>query len=355
MPRYKKQYKVIGLMSGSSFDGLDIALCHFSLTNSHWEFWIENAGTIAYSTEWVKTLKSAENPDSNFKEISKSYGRYIGEEVNEFILTHSIEEVDFIASHGHTLFHEPSKKITVQAGEGAVIFQETQIPTISNFREQDVILGGQGAPLVPIGDLYLFSGYNVCVNLGGFANVSLKLNNSIKAWDICPVNYVLNKLTQEIGFNYDNNGDIAASNEVNAQLLNKLNDLYYYKTSPPKSLAREWVFAEIWPILNNSTCSIEQKIATITEHSAIQIARSIPNNSTALFTGGGTFNSYLMSRIAFHNPFIEITIPNNKIIEFKEALIFAFLGTLRMRGEINILASVTGATKDHSSGDIFTK
>ena len=157
MPRYKKQYKVIGLMSGTSFDGLDIALCHFSLTNSHWEFWIENAGTIAYSTEWVKTLKSAENPDSNFKEISKSYGRYIGEEVNEFILTHSIEEVDFIASHGHTLFHEPSKKITVQAGEGAVIFQETQIPTISNFREQDVILGGQGAPLVPIGDLYLFS------------------------------------------------------------------------------------------------------------------------------------------------------------------------------------------------------
>ena len=354
MTSYKKEYKVIGLMSGTSFDGLDIALCHFILEKNQWSFQIEKAETIAYSIEWIKTLQDAEKPNSNYQEISRKYGLYIGEEVNLFIKRFAITGIDLIASHGHTLFHEPAKKLSFQAGDGDSIFNKTSITTVSNFRQQDVLLGGQGAPLVPIGDLLLFKKHTVCVNLGGFANISLKANNTITAWDICPVNYILNNLTLKIGLEYDDKGKIAALNTIDEELLQQLNDLSYYNSKPPKSLSREWVFTEVWPLLNNSSYSIEQKIATIAEHAAIQIAQSIPKNSTALFTGGGTFNTHLMNRIKLHNDSLEITVPEKKIIEFKEALIFAFLGTLRIRDENNVLASVTGAIKDHSSGEIFS-
>ena len=350
----QKAYKVIGIMSGTSFDGLDIAFCSFFLKNNEWTFEIENAETISYSSEWLATLKAAENPNSNYQEISRDYGNYIGDQVNSFLTKHTITGIDLIASHGHTLFHDPAKKLSFQAGDGESIFSKTHIKTISNFRQQDVLLGGQGAPLVPIGDLHLFKNHTVCVNLGGFTNISLKANNTITAWDICPVNYVLNNLTRKIGLEYDDKGKVAASNKIDKPLLKKLNDLSYYNAQPPKSLAREWASAEIWPILNNSDSNTAVKIATVTEHAATQIAKAIPANSAALFTGGGTFNSYLMDRIKFYNPTIQITIPDKRIIEFKEALIFAFLGTLRLRNETNVLSSVTGAIKNHSSGDIHS-
>ena len=355
MSGLQKTYNVLGIMSGTSFDGLDLAFCTFYLDNSEWTFQIRIAETISYSKKWVDTLKSAETADSNHKAISESFGSYIGKAVNSFMKKHAILDLDLISSHGHTLFHDPAKKISFQAGEGQSIFNETKVTVVSNFRQQDIQLGGQGAPLVPIGDLFLFKNQPVCINLGGFANISIKIGTEIKAWDICPVNYVLNHLTRSIGFDYDDKGKIAASNKVNSSLLRQLNALSYYDKQPPKSLSREWVYAKVWPIIDSVNYSSSIKIATITEHAAIQIAKAIPSNTNALFTGGGTFNDHLISRIKHHCNAVQIDIPNRKIIEYKEALIFGFLGVLRIRGEINILSAVTGASKNHSSGDIIAR
>ncbi len=339
-------------MSGTSFDGIDLALCSFELKNDLWDFKIEKAETIPYSDEWKRKLKEAEQHQDTY-EIDHNYGEYIGKVIRNVFDSNTLRQVDLIASHGHTIFHEPDNGITVQIGSGKSIKNTTGITTISNFRQQDVHLGGQGAPLVPIGDLLIFKDYEYCVNIGGFANLSHKQNGSITAWDICPVNYVLNALTAKLGSPYDKDGRIAEGGSVNSRLLNTLNQLDYYTSPPPKSLAREWVEQNIFPLLSNSSISTEYYIATFTEHAAIQIMKNLKGNGKALFTGGGSYNSYLLERIKAHNPTIQIELPSSELIEFKEALIFAFLGVLRWRNETNTLASVTGAKYDHSAGDIY--
>ena len=343
---------VIGLMSGTSLDGIDLVYVQFN-KNDYKNFSILEAETIPYTDEWKNKLKSAiDFSKEDLKVLDVEYGQLLGKEINSFIEVNNIKNIDFIASHGHTILHQPENGITLQIGNGKVILEIINQKVICDFRTQDVNLGGQGAPLVPIGDELLFSNFDYCVNLGGFANVSFKQNNKRIAFDICPVNIVLNHYVSKLGFEYDNEGKIASSGKINSELLEKLNTLGFYKKSAPKSLGLEWVQQEIFPLIDRLENDIPTILRTFVEHSAIQIGTIIKQNKSVLITGGGVFNSFLMERIEFYSN-QKIKIQSNKLINYKEALIFAFLGLLRVDNQVNCLKSVTGASKDHSSGVIF--
>lgn len=352
-----KTWHVIGVMSGTSLDGVDLVYVKF-LFNKAYSFEILEKKAINYSQKWKKTLQDAFHySGEKLTKLHVDYGEFLGELIREFMHEKSIKKVDFIASHGHTIFHQPKQNYTLQIGSGAQIAALTKIKTICDFRVQDVAFGGQGAPLVPIGDQLLFSNYDFCLNLGGFANVSFEKNNQRLAFDICPVNIVLNHYTRKVDLEFDDKGQLAASGEVNVELFKKLNSLAFYNAEQPKSLGYEFVLKTILPMIDQFNLNLKDILCTFVEHSALQIAKTlntniIHKNATVLVTGGGTFNNYLIERIGVHsNP--KITIPTNEIITFKEALIFAFLGVLKDENQPNCLASVTGASKDHSSGIIF--
>ena len=346
-------YLVLGIMSGTSLDGLDIALCEFSFNNK-WSFKIIKAETLQYSDLWKEHLSDANKLSGiDLLKLHKEFGQFIGTYVNTF-LNDTNQKIDFIASHGHTVFHQPDKQITLQIGDGAEIAARTNITTISDFRSLDVALSGQGAPLVPIGDELLFSEYDYCLNIGGFANISFKENNKRLAYDVCPANIILNLLAQKLNNPYDKDGKLGQSGNISPELLKKLNNINYYQLPYPKSLGKEWLDNVFTPILNATNIPILDKITTIYEHIAEQISKSFHKNSptSVLITGGGAYNQYLIERIK-QKTNTQILIPKPQIIEFKEALIFAFLGVLRFNKQINCLSSVTGAKKDSSGGTIY--
>jgi anhydro-N-acetylmuramic acid kinase len=357
-PLSANNIKVVGLMSGTSLDGLDLVAAEFRKTNEKWHFHIEAAETIEYSNEWKTRLKNApEFSGLELIQLHTEYGRFLGSETKRFFTENNFEP-DLIASHGHTIFHQPEKGFTFQAGSGFEIATVTGITTVADFRSGDVALGGQGAPLVPVGDRLLFSEYEYCLNLGGFANISFEKNGKQIAFDICPVNIILNHFAEKQGFSFDKNGELGRKGKVNTELLNKLNQLDFYRAEPPKSLGREWVEQVFMPVLNDFEISDEDKLRTVYEHIAKQIAGRGEGKGTdkgggkMLVTGGGAFNAFLIELISGKTP-IELVIPANEIVNFKEALIFAFLGVLKVRGEINCLASVTGAKCDSSVGIMY--
>ena len=344
-----KTYFAIGLMSGTSLDGLDICYAKFqNITN--WEFEILKTETIPYSPEWKNRLQNAILLSAeDLLALDKEYGFYLGEKTQEFISKNNIVDLDFIASHGHTVFHQPQRKFTLQIGDGRAIKLTTKKPVIYDFRSQDVLMGGNGAPLVPIGDELLFSQYDACLNLGGFSNISLQKNHQRIAFDISPVNVVLNYFAGKLGKNYDENGDFARNGAINFKILEQLNALTFYQKPAPKSLGVEFVNSEIFPLLKDEIP--ENIIATFTEHIAEQIAKVFNDNQlkTVLVTGGGTFNTYLLDKIREKSQ-TELIVPDENIINFKEALIFAFMGVLRLRNEINVLCPATGSSENHCSG-----
>ena len=344
-----KTYFAIGLMSGTSLDGLDI--CYAKFQNiATWEFEILKTETIPYSIKWKNRLQNAILLSAeDLLALDKEYGFYLGEKTQEFISKNNITDLDFIASHGHTVFHQPQRKFTLQIGDGRAIKLTTKKPVIYDFRSQDVLMGGNGAPLVPIGDELLFSQYDACLNLGGFSNISLQKNHQRIAFDISPVNVVLNYFAEKLGKNYDENGDFARNGAINFKILEELNALTFYQKSAPKSLGVEFVNSEIFPLLKDEIP--ENIIATFTEHIAEQIAKVFNDNQlkTVLVTGGGTFNTYLLEKIRGKSQ-TELIVPDENIINFKEALIFAFMGVLRLRNEINVLCSATGSSENHCSG-----
>ncbi len=343
---------VIGAMSGTSLDGLDLAACEFELIGGRWIFNIVEAETLPYSGEWINNLKNGQTfTGEEFLLLHNLYGKYLGKKIAEFLSKYKLSP-QLIASHGHTLFHQPEKAFTFQIGNGAEIFAETGIQVVADFRTTDVALGGQGAPLVPVGDRLLFADYDYCLNLGGFANVSYDDAGRRIAFDNCPINFVLNVFANKKGLPFDNSGDLGRSGQLNKSLLTQLNQLDYYKMEAPKSLGREWVENTFNRVVGSYSISDIDKMRTVYEHAAIQIAKVFTPQSKVLITGGGAFNTFLIERIAYYSK-AELVIPENKLINFKEALIFAFLGMLRSRGEINCLASVTGAKRDSSSGIIF--
>ena len=346
-------FHALGLMSGTSLDGLDI--CHASFEKDEygkWNFQILQAFTFPYSETWENKLRNAIHLSAEaIFELNAEYGFYLGEKVQEFIKKYSLSNIDFISSHGHTVFHQPQKKLTVQIGDGRAIKLLTNIPVIYDFRSQDVLMGGNGAPLVPIGDELLFSEFDACLNIGGFSNISFKENGKRIAFDICPVNIVLNDFAKQSGKEYDENGDLARNGIINDELLSALNSIEYYQQDPPRSLGMEWVSKNILPKFENENPATI--LATFIEHAAIQISNIFNQYQIkkVLFTGGGTYNSFLVERIKTKTE-TEIIIPEKELIDFKEALIFAFMGVLRMTNENNVLSSATGSSRDHCSGII---
>jgi len=353
----KENYNVIGLMSGTSLDGLDMVFATFFYsTDNQWIFEIKAAKTVAYSLALKKQLVNSKQLSGlDLMLLNNKLGDFFGEEVNQFIVENAITKnnIDFVASHGHTVFHQPEQHLTTQIGSGAVLAATTGLTTISDFRTVDVALGGHGAPLVPIGDKLLFSDYHYCLNIGGIANVSFEHNNQRLAFDVCPANLVLNKLANEQGKQFDDGGEMARSGMVNEWLFHQLNALPFYRQQPPKSLGAEWVEANVLPLFNSSDIPTEDKLCTMVEHIANQLSLIFKEkNKSVLVTGGGAFNKFLMERINNYSA-NTIIVPEKRLVEFKEALIFAFLGVLRFRNELNCLASVTGAKKDSIGGSVF--
>jgi len=340
-------YRVAGIMSGTSLDGLDIAFVEFKKINQEWNFKIIKAITYEYSDKWRKLLQNAsELSGFELTKLDLTYGKFIADKINEFIP----EKFDLIASHGHTVFHDPQKGMTLQIGNGLVISNITQTITVADFRSKDVINGGQGAPLVPVGDELLFSNYGACLNLGGFSNISFKLNNLRIAFDICPVNIILNELCPP----FDKNGEQGRRGNVSSSLLSELNDIEYYQRSFPKSLGREWMNDNLFKIIHQSKIKDPDILRTIYEHIAIQISNVIRNYNIkdVLITGGGAYNTFLIERIR-ENTNVKLIFPENQVIDYKEAIIFALLGLLKTQAMINCYASVTGAVKDSSIGVIY--
>lgn len=349
-----ESYNVLGVMSGTSLDGVDLAEIQLTYSGSKWQYSIGHAQTIPYSTEWIKRLQNAiDYTKTQLEQLNLDYTDLLGSIIKQFLNSNEFRP-DAVCSHGHTILHKPYLGITLQIGNLPHIAKLAGCKVVCNFRVQDVYLGGQGAPLVPIGDRLLFSDYNYCLNLGGFSNISFEENGKRIAYDISPVNTVLNFYASTLGHEYDDGGKIAANATCNRKLLDELNSLKFYRTSYPKSLGFEFVKDTVLPLIEKHSISAEDKICTFTYHIAQQIANNIKGkNKSLLITGGGAYNNFLVDVLKNLLHTTKIKIPDNKTIEYKEALIFALLGVLKMRNENNVLASVTGAAHDHCSGFLY--
>jgi anhydro-N-acetylmuramic acid kinase len=352
---FKEKYTTIGVMSGTSLDGVDLAHIVFTVKNNKWDFEILESETISYPNDWLNKLKIAVDfSEAQLEKLNQDYTLLLATVISSFIEKYDMKNLNAVCSHGHTILHQPQNGFTLQIGnlpEIATLINQT---VVCDFRIQDVQLGGQGAPLVPIGDRILFSEYDYCMNLGGFSNISFEKDKERIAFDISAVNTVLNFYANQLGLHYDDKGTISKTGICNDDLLSELNALDFYQKKYPKSLGFEFVKETILPLIESYTIPLEDKLNTFTEHVALQIAFALPKKNGSLFiTGGGAYNDFLIERIQYHLPEMKIIIPSAKILEFKEALIFALLGVLKLRGEINVLSSVTGAKSDHSSGIIY--
>ena len=339
-------------MSGTSIDGLDLVYVYFE-KKEKWTYKIENSITYSYSKEWSQKLKTSVSlSNSDLVALDQNFTLLLSKKILKFINEFSIKDVDAISSHGHTVFHDPKNNFTYQIGNLPEILKQIGHKVICNFRQQDVKLGGQGAPLVPVGEKYLFSEYDSCVNLGGFANISKTLNEKLIAYDICPVNTVLNYLSNKINLDFDKDGEMSKSGKLIEDLYIKLNELEYFNRNYPKSLGIEWVNSTIMPLLNQYPSQVEDLLHTYSRHIAEQVSNNIKNEKNVLVTGGGAKNKFLIDLInkKLNN---NVVIPDDTLIDYKEAIIFGFLGVLRLLNIDNCYSSVTGSSKDHCSGDIF--
>ena len=353
IPNYKmKETTAIGLMSGSSLDGLDLALVRFQKEDNKYRFQILEAETLPYPKQWKALLSEAfHKQPEDLVQLDKDYGKYLGEQVLAFANKHNAQP-DFVASHGHTIFHRPEEHYTLQIGDGQELANTCGFTVVNDFRSEDVSKGGQGAPLVPIGDKLLFSDYEICLNIGGIANLSYDEDGKRIAYDLCIANQALNYLANMNGLDYDRDGELARSGEVDITLLKQLNRHPFYGQFPPKSLGREFFEANQKDLLQG--LSVPDMLATFVEHIALQIALPISflPKGKILCTGGGARNKFLIERLQARTKH-EAVVPEKQIIDYKEALVFAFLGLLRMEGKTNVLASVTGAESDCCSGKVW--
>ncbi|MDC0637186.1 anhydro-N-acetylmuramic acid kinase [Flavobacteriaceae bacterium] len=349
----KAYYRIVGVMSGTSLDGIDLAHCEFFVQDGRWTFEIAQAETIPYEHQWQRDLARAHRQPSNAVDLLDiAYTKLLGETVQDFLLRHEILQLDAVCSHGHTVFHQPQKGLTRQIGNRSELAKIIGFPVVCDFRVQDVAMGGQGAPLVPIGDRFLFSNYAACLNIGGFANASIHHEIKTEAFDIAPANIILNHWANALGGAYDDRGYWASQGCVKQDLLQTLNDLPFYARSGPKSLGREWSEQFIYPLFTDFPYDPQDWLATYCAHLADQICRSLEGQRDVLVTGGGAFNKHLMTCLDRQQPNTYVT-PEHKTIAYKEALIFGLLGVLRLREENNCLAYVTGAREDHCSGRLF--
>jgi anhydro-N-acetylmuramic acid kinase len=366
-------YRAIGLMSGSSLDGLDIVFAELQENAGKWQYEIIAAECEEYALEWKERLQSATGLNArDYQLLHVEYGHYLGQAVNRFIDKNNLHfKVGLVASHGHTTFHMPGKKLTAQLGDGAAIAAQTGLPVVSDLRAMDVAFGGQGAPIVPIGEKLLFPGFEFYLNLGGIANISFNLEGKYIAYDVCPANKVLNLICKTVGKEYDDKGQMAAIGNVHPELLEKLKGLSYYGLPFPKSLANDFGIEQVYPIIKSFGLTHNDSLRTYVEHIVQQISLSIESNllqneneagnetnnrrHRMLVTGGGALNSFLTESLSqrLETMGIDLIIPENNVINYKEALIMGLIGVLRWRQEYNVLSSVTGAKRDSIGGALW--
>ncbi|MFQ5446145.1 MAG: anhydro-N-acetylmuramic acid kinase, partial [Saprospiraceae bacterium] len=365
------RYRTLGLMSGSSLDGLDLALCHLEVAEGkvvHWE--LHQAGTLPFSEQWQKRLAAL--PAATAFELAcahADFGRYMGKLVQAFFSKNTLraKDIDLIASHGHTIFHEPTSGFTTQIGDGAVLAAATGCTVVSDFRSADMALGGQGAPIAPMADKALFPGYDFYLNIGGIANITCDAGGKYIAFDITGANQLLNALAREIGLPFDKDGALAATGQTDPAFLKKLNSLPYFERPYPKSLSNQWVQKNLVSLCLEGAGSIPGKLRTVCEHIAMQTAGAMTailekedfrKESHRIFaTGGGALNTFLVECIrekCSGNGRFDLVLPEAKIIQFKEACLMALLGVLRMEEVPNCMAPVTGASKDAIGGAIYS-
>lgn len=362
-------YRVIGLMSGSSLDGLDVAYVELQQSSGKWTYAILNTCCYEYDAEWKQLLQNAPRIDAlNYMELHTAYGHYLGNMVNRFIREFELEhKVNLISSHGHTTFHIPAKQMTAQLGDGAAIAAETGLHVVSDLRAMDVALGGQGAPVVPIGEKLLFGEYTFLLNLGGIANISMKYEDKYVAFDVCAANRVLNLLVAEKGLEYDDDGKLAEAGNIDLLLLEELNALAYYGKAYPKSLANDFGTDTVFPMIKAKNISTEDALRTYVAHIVVQLKNAVsllteklpagePDIPRQLLvTGGGALNGFMVRRLreVFEKMNITVVIPSKDLILYKEALVMALMGVLRWREENNVLSSVTGAKRDSVGGALW--
>lgn len=351
-------------MSGSSLDGLDIVFAELDESRGKWGYNIQAAACYAYTPEWEAKLRTATDlPAYEYLLLHSAYGRYVGEQVNRFIDENNLHHrVQLVASHGHTTVHAPQLGTTAQLGDGATIAAVTGINVVSDLRAMDVALQGQGAPIVPVGEKLLLPQHRFFLNLGGIANISHN-SDRYRAFDICAANRVLNMLAQQEGKPYDEGGQLAAGGQIATALLTRLNALDYYRQPAPKSLANDFGTDTVFPLIQSFQLSAADALRTYTEHIAQQVAYAVnqlqpvpeAEGSTLLVTGGGAFNTFLVNRLkqSLQPMNIKVVVPEDELVQYKEALVMALLGVLRWREENTVLASVTGATRSSIGGAVW--
>lgn len=354
-------YKAIGLMSGSSLDGLDIAFVRFEEIGGKWSYEILQADCVPYAEEWIEKLRNANQVSATeYIRLHTEYGRLLGNAVQDFINKHEIDhQVQLIGSHGHTILHEPENNTSCQIGDGASIAAITGLPVVSDLRNLDVALGGQGAPIVPIGDQLLYGAYDYLLNIGGIANITVPNGDKSLAFDVCTANQALNALAQTIGKDYDEGGELARSGEVIPELLAELKKEDYYQQAAPKSLSNDLAKDLVLPQLLNSGMEAKDLLRTMVQLIADQVAAAInkypadKDNALLLVTGGGAHNSFLVEQIQAQLTNVTLQVPDANTVNYKEAVVMALIGVLRWREETNVLSSVTGASKDSISGALW--
>ena len=356
-------YRVIGLMSGSSLDGLDIAFVEFDESGGRWNYDIKASGCPPYNSEWTERLANANKLTAlDYLLLHVDYGKYVAEKINVFIEENQLQhQVQLISSHGHTVFHNPARGMSAQIGDGSVIAAHTGINVVSDLRAIDIAFGGQGAPIVPIGEKLLFTEYSCFLNLGGIANISCNTKNGYVAFDVCSANRILNLLAQTVGKEYDEGGKIASGGKLHDGLLAQLNKLDYYQRSFPKSLDNSFGLQMVYPIIQSFSLPLEDAMCTYVEHVVEQITTSFTSildtsiSNKLLVTGGGAFNNFVTGRLQekLSDYGVEVVIPGAGLINYKEALIMALIGILRWREEYNVLSSVTGSRRDSINGAVW--
>ncbi len=360
---YPMIYRAIGLMSGSSLDGLDIVFTELEEQSGNWNFQVLAADCYPYDDEWTSKLENAIHLNAReYQLFHAAYGHYLGEQVNRFIEQYNLHyKVALIASHGHTSFHMPAQKMTAQLGDGSAIAAVTGLPVVSDLRALDVAFGGQGAPIVPIGEKLLWKEYSLFLNLGGIANISFNRQEGYTAFDVCPANRVLNLLAQRVNKNYDAGGQMASMGQVHAGLLLQLNQLSYYNQPHPKSLANSFGTDEVYPLIRSFGLTHNDELRTFVEHIVQQLEKSVKQihvsnePSKMMVTGGGALNSFLVERLTEFLKLsgVEVVVPDETTVQYKEALVMALIGVLRWRQEYNVLSSVTGARRNSIGGALW--
>jgi anhydro-N-acetylmuramic acid kinase len=358
-------YHVIGVMTGSSLDGIDIAFTKITVENNKYTYEVLISECIELPLKWKLRIEQLVLQNAvTYLKTSAFLGHFMGERIAEFIEKHQLKDkLDFIASHGQTVFHQPENLFTSQVGDGAAIARKTGFPVICDFRSIDVALGGQGAPVAPIADKLFFSDYKYFLNLGGIANIAANINGKYVAFDITAANLALNKIAKMKGVEYDHDGNMARAGQHDPALFAEMNTSFFFDKDYPKSLSGGWVSKVMLPTLGRHNIPVENKLNTICEHIAFQINKSIiaiqrKENITVskadkmLVTGGGAFNKFLIEKIEAALP-VSLQIPDEQTVKFKEAILMALMGVLRVRGENNCIGSVTGAERDSIGGAIY--